>query len=187
MTKGYVLDPTGFRTDDNEDAGPPLPGLKGAVIGFRVDELWRSWDWVSEIWAEMLRQEGAEVRFWRAGGRTGPVGEKVIRELDEFTDELDAFVVGLANCGSCTSWTIHDALWGKKKGLPTVAVATRHFDELSQNLARRGGESALRRHILPYPLDIRQKAEVHDIAKDHYRPFLRTFGLRDRLAVEPAA
>lgn len=187
MNRGIILDPTAIRTDDISDAGPPLETLEGKVIGFRVDELWRSWDWVSEIWAQELEKQGAIVRFWRAGGRTGEVGEGVLRELDEFTSQIDAAIVGLANCGSCTSWTIHDALWAARKNIPTVAVATRHFEDLAGNLARRGGRSGLRRFILPYPLDIRQKAEVHDIARDHYGPFLRTFGLRDRMVNQPAA
>lgn len=187
MTRGLILDPSASHSDDIADPGPPLPDLDGAVIGFRVDELWRSWDWVSEIWAGELEKQGAVVKFWRAAGRTGEVGERVLRELDAFTDEVDAMVVGLANCGSCTGWTIHDALWAACKGIPTLAVATRHFEELAGNLARRGGRSGLRLHVLPYPLDIRQKAEVHDIARDHFRPFLRAFGLRDRLAVQPAA
>jgi len=187
MTRGLILDPTASRSDDIADAGPDLATLEGKIIGFRVDELWRSWDWVAEIWAQELERTGAIVKFWRAGGRTGTVGERVIQELDAFTNTLDAAIVGMANCGSCTSWTIHDALWAARKDIPTVAVATRHFEQLAANLAKRGGRSGLRRYILPYPLDILQKAEVHDIARDHYRSFLRTLGVRDRLAVEPAA
>ncbi len=52
MTNGYVLDPAALRTDDialpGPDAGPPA----GGTVGFRVDEMWRAWDWISEIWAE---------------------------------------------------------------------------------------------------------------------------------------
>jgi len=33
------------------------------------------------------------------------------------------------------------------------------------------------RYVLPYPLDTLQEAEVRDIARAHYRPFLRTLGL----------
>ncbi|MBD0417358.1 UGSC family (seleno)protein [Oryzicola mucosus] len=187
MNRGLILDPSAKRIDDISDPGPDLESLAGKVIGFRVDELWRSWDWVSEVWSEMLERDGAIVRFWRARGRTGEVGAEVLRELEAFTKTLDAAVVGLANCGSCTSWTIHDALWAAKNDIPTVAVATDHFEQLAGNLARRGGRSGLRLHVLPYPLDIRQKAEVHDIARDHYRSFLRTLGVRDRLAIQSAA
>lgn len=173
-----VLDPTSSLSHNISDPGPDVGTLRGKVIGFRIDMLWRSWDWVSEIWAEALRAEGAEVRFWRSMGRTGEEGARMAAEMDEFFSGIDAAVVGLANCGSCTSWTIHDALNAAARGMPTVAVATAQFEDLAQNLALRGGRSGLRLQLLPYPLDILQKETVHDIAREHYRPFLRTFGVR---------
>jgi hypothetical protein len=184
---GTILDPTSSLAYDITEPGPDVGPLAGKVIGFRIDMLWRSWDWVSEIWAEELRAAGAEVRFWRSMGRTGEEGARMAAELDEFLGSIDAAVVGLANCGSCTSWTIHDALAAAAHGLPTVAVATAHFEDLAHNLARRGGRSGLRLQLLPYPLDILQKDKVHGIARDHYRSFLRTFGVRDGLAQLSAA
>jgi hypothetical protein len=172
-----VLDPTLAQAADNGDSGPSVGTLAGKRVGFRVDILWRSWDWVSDEWGMLAQRDGANVRFWRAGGRTGEQGDATLKELDEFLAGLDVAVVGLANCGSCTSWTIHDALRAADTGIATVAICTDHFKDLAQALARRGGRSALRRHILPYPLDTLPEAEVRDIARAHYRPFLRTLGL----------
>jgi hypothetical protein len=182
-----ILDPTSSLAHNIPGPGPEAGTLAGKVIGFRIDMLWRSWDWVSEIWADALRGEGAEVRFWRSMGRTGEEGARMAAEMDEFLSGIDAAVVGLANCGSCSSWTIHDALAAANRGLPTIAVATAQFEDLARNLARRGGRSDLRLHVLPYPLDILQKDTVHDIARDHYRPFLRAFGVRSGLAELSAA
>ena len=172
-----VLDPTLAAAADSGDSGPDADTLAGKSLGFRVDILWRSWDWVTDEWARLARADGAEVRFWRARGRTGDEGDAMLKELDAFISGIDIAVVGLANCGSCTSWTIHDALRAADARIPTVAVCTDHFKDLAQTLARRGGRSALRRHILPYPLDTLPEAEVRDIARAHYRPFLRTLGL----------
>jgi hypothetical protein len=172
-----VLDPTLAPLADSGDGGPGAVTLAGQRVGFRVDILWRSWNWVSDEWARLAERDGAEVRFWRARGRTGDEGDAMLKELDEFVGGVDIAVVGLANCGSCTSWTIHDALRAASTGIPTVAVCTDHFKDLAATFARRGGRSALRRHILPYPLDTLQEAEVRDIARAQYRPFLRTLGL----------
>jgi hypothetical protein len=172
-----VLDPTLSPADDSGDGGPDVDTLAGKRVGFRVDILWRSWDWVADEWAALMQRDGADVRVWRARGRTGDEGDAVLKELDEFVASVDIAVVGLANCGSCTSWTIHDAMRAADVGIPTVAVCTDHFKDLARTLARRGGRSALRRHILPYPLDTLPEAEVRDIARAHYRPFLRTLGL----------
>jgi hypothetical protein len=102
----------------------------------------------------------------------------MLAELDAFTNTIDVAIVGLGNCGSCTGWTIHDALAAAKKGLPTVAICTRHFEQLGEALARRGGRSGLRRHILPYPLDVLPQAEVEKIAAEHFPQLLQTLGAR---------
>ena len=85
-------------------------------------------------------------------------------------------MVGLGNCGSCTGWTIRDALTAADRGLPTVAVCTEVFEELGHNLARRGGRSGLRIHILPYPLNEKPIAEVQPVAYDHLQGILETMG-----------
>lgn len=182
-----ILDPTASLADDIAEPGPDAGSLKGKRILMRIDMLWRSWDWVSEVWAEELRAEGAEVTFWRSCGRTGEEGEKATLEYYDLLAKADAAIVGLGNCGSCTSWTIADALTAAATGIPTIAVATAHFEGLANNLAKRGGRSGLRLHVLPYPLDILPKDQVNDIAREHYRSFLWNFGVRSGLVEQSAA
>lgn len=182
-----ILDPTASMLHDVTDPGPDAGMLQGKKIAVRIDMLWRSWDWVSEVWAQELRAEGAEVTFWRSCGRTGEEGVQAEREYAELLAASDMAIVGLGNCGSCTSWTIADALDAAATGMPTIAVVTAHFEGLARNLARRGGRSGLRLHVLPYPLDILPKEQVNDIAREQYRAFLRAFGVRSRLVKQPAA
>lgn len=177
MSRGNVLDPTALRADDITSPGPDVGPLAGKVIGFRLDEIWRAWDWVVDGWAEELERAGATVKRWRSNqGRTGAEGERLAKELDEFLDSIDVAVVGLGNCGSCTGWTIRDALAAAARGLPTTAVCTEVFEELGRNLARRGGRSGLRLHILPYPLNEKLKEEVDAVACDHFAGVLQTMG-----------
>jgi hypothetical protein len=182
-----VLDPTAALADDIADPGPDAGALAGKRVAIRVDMLWRSWDWVSEVWAEAIRREGATVEFWRSCGRTGEEGVQADQDYRDLLGRSDIAVVGLGNCGSCTSWTISDALTAAATGMPTIAVATAHFEGLAGNLAKRGGRSGLRLHILPYPLDILPKEEVHDIARRHYDAFLQHLGVRSGLAQQSAA
>ncbi len=177
MALGKVLDPTAVRSDDITSPGPDAGPLAGKTVGFRLDEIWRAWDWIAEIWAAEFRTAGAEVKFWRSHqGRTGSEGEKVARELEQFLDSIDVAVVGLGNCGSCTGWTIRDALAAAAKGLPTTAVCTEVFDELGHQLAARGGRSGLRIHILPYPLNEKQRHEVEPVAHEYFQGMLKTMG-----------
>ena len=187
MTTGLVLDPTSSPANDITSPGPDAGELAGKTVGFRVDILWRSWDWVAEVWATELRKLGAEVKFWRPQGRSGKEGDQALQELDAFTNTINVAIVGLGNCGSCTGWTIHDALAAAKKDLPTVAICTRHFEQLGEALSRRGGRSGLRRFILPYPLDVLPREEVEKIAREHFPLLLQHIGAKTPVEGRQAA
>jgi len=182
MAKGIVLDPTTARADDITSPGPDAGPLAGKTVGIRVDQMWRAWDWISELWAEEFRKAGAaDVKFWRSCGRSGEEGERMDAELKAFLASIDIAVVGLANCGSCTGWTVHDGLRAAAAGLPTVAVATENFAEFAKTIARRGGRSGLRVHVLPYPLNEKFRDQVDPVGREHFARLLVTMG------AEPAA
>lgn len=179
MATGTVLDPTSRRSDDIAAPGPDAGPLAGKTIGFRLDEIWRAWDWVVDIWSEAFIEAGAEVKCWRSHqGRTGVEGERVAAQLDAFLDTLDIAIVGLGNCGSCTGWTIRDSLAAADRGLPTTAVCTEVFEELGHQLATHGGRSGLRIHTLPYPLNEKQREEVELVARQHLEALMITMGVQ---------
>ena len=129
-------------------------------------------------WRPGLEEEGARVVFWRsAGNRVGKEAERVDRELQSFLDEVDVVVSGLANCGSCTMWTVHDALAGADRGMPSVAVATEQFRGLAEALTARGGHPDLPLQILPYPLETQDESDVRAIARAAYADLLSTLGV----------
>ena len=176
MALGMVLDPTTTRDDDVPSPGPDAGPLAGKRIGIRLDQIWRSWDWISELWAEKFRAAGAEVTFWRSCGRSGEEGERMDRELKAWLKTIDIAVVGLANCGSCTGWTVRDAITAANTGLPTTAIATANFETFTHTIARRGGRSGLRVHVLPYPLNEKLRDEVMEIGEAHFQGVLAVMG-----------
>lgn len=171
-----ILDPTAVRQDDIASPGPDAGILAGKHIGFRVDRMWRAWDWISEDWAERLRNAGAQVSFWRSGGRSGSEGERHEQDYKAFLESIDVAIVGLANCGSCTGWTVRDAITAANAGLPTTAVATANFETFAHEIAARGGRSGLRVHVLPYPLNEQTREDVRPIGEAHFYPMLETMG-----------
>lgn len=176
MAMGTVLDPTATRADDNASPGPDAGLLVGKRIGFRLDRMWRAWDWISDLWAEKFREAGAEVSFWRSAGRSGEEGERCEKEYLAFLESIDIAVVGLANCGSCTGWTVRDAITAANFGLPTTAIATKNFEVFAHEIAARGGRSGLRVHVLPYPLNEQRRDDVLPVAEAHFLPVLATMG-----------
>src|ERR1700728_3748509 len=120
-----VLDPRGVAPDDGEaDPGPDAGPLAGKTVAVRCDILWQSFDWTLDEWIAGLREAGAEVlTFRRIQGLVGADYERAQAEYEAVLSRADLAISGLANCGSCTSWTIRDALTAAERGLPTVAVA----------------------------------------------------------------
>jgi hypothetical protein len=176
MTLIEVLDPTAKRIEDNASPGPDAGMLAGKRIGFRLDQIWRCWDWISENWEQKFRDAGADVTYWRSTNRSGQEGEEQNRSLQEWLKTIDIAIVGLANCGSCTGWTIRDAIAAANINLPTVAVSTKNFEEFAHVLAARGGRSGLRVHVLPYPLNELSRDEVEPIANDYFDGLLTAMG-----------
>ncbi|MCB2078933.1 MAG: hypothetical protein KDE55_14700 [Novosphingobium sp.] len=173
MPRGMILDPSAARDDDIATPGPDVGNVAGKRIGFRVDRIWRCWDWISEDWARRLEAAGAQVTFWRSTDRSGAEGERAANELNEWLKTIDVAIVGLANCGACTGWTIRDSLSAAATGIPTMAIATENFAVFAKEIAARGGRSGLRVHVLPYPLNERERDEVMAVADRHFEPMLR--------------
>ena len=179
-----IVDPAAESAAGDDDPGADVGELAGKTVGVRVDVLWRSWDWVVEEWTTLLEQQGASVVTWRrAQGLAGSAGQDHRDSYAHFLATVDVAIVGLANCGSCTSWTIKDAVAALATGAPTIAVATRQFEQLAHTLAGLYGRSGLRLQVLPYPLDIRPEDEVRAIARDAFPALLVELGVRSRAEV----
>lgn len=186
MAEIKVLDPTAKRLDDNSSPGPDAGSLSGKRIGFRVDQIWRCWDWISENWARRFEAAGAEVSYWRSTNRSGQEGEEQAKSLDAFLQTIDIAIVGLANCGACTGWTVRDSVTAANSGLATIAIATSNFEAFTHELAARGGRSGLRVHVLPYPLNELSREEVDPIADAYFAGLLSVMGAAPAAGVKAA-
>ena len=173
-----VLDPTGIRPGEGApDRGPDAGPLASKTVAIRQDVLWRSFDWTVEEWTALLHDAGATVLTWR---RTqGLVGDDLARAQAEYEAVLasaDLAVSGLGNCGSCTSWTVRDALTALERGIPAAAVTTAHFEPLARALAAGRGHPGLRLIVLPYPYDTLTEEEVRAHARAEFATVLDVLG-----------
>lgn len=179
-TQVVVLDPTGVAPDlGPPDPGPDAGALRGRTIGVRHDILWPSFDWTLDEWGSGFEAAGATILRWRRV--QGLVGADLARAQGEYEAMLassDVVISGLANCGSCTSWSVRDALTAAERGLPTAAVATAHFAPLARHLAADGGRPGLRVIVLPYPYDTLPEAEVRAHARAAFPKVLEVLGAR---------
>lgn len=52
--------------------------------------------------------------------------------LDEVAADTDAVLLAYGDCGSCTTYTVHDAIEFERRGIPTVSYSTDEFVALGQ-------------------------------------------------------
>jgi hypothetical protein len=118
--------------------------------------------------------------MWRAPVARGDAVVAGTLDFDRFVTSIDVMIGGLCNCGSCSMWAVHDSLTALDHGVPTVTVATAHFERLARMLAAQGGREDVRMVVLPYPLEGRAEQDVREIARGAWSQVL------DQLGVIPA-
>ena len=84
--------------------------IEGTTIGIRHEGSWRSWMLIAGEWERFLERDGAKPVIVQTGERVGHEGEETRARVREWADSVDCAVSGLGTCGSCTSWSVSDAV-----------------------------------------------------------------------------
>ncbi len=152
--------------------------LGGRRIGLRTDSAWRSWALIANEWEKRLRDEGADVLCVETGAQVGDHGRADRQTIEEWSGEIDGGLVGLGTCGSCTSFTIRDAVALESHDKPSVAVVTEEFETHGRNMARFLGHGDLKVLVLPYPLEARPDDELRTIAAEYWPQAMDLLGVQ---------
>lgn len=104
--------------------------LKGSIMGF----LWNdkpNADFLLERFAELLSNKLglADIIHRHKISAGEPAPAEIIEDLSA---RCNSVIVASGDCGSCTSYVIHDAIELEKRGVPAVAVCTNEFSELGR-------------------------------------------------------
>jgi len=99
------------------------------------------------------------------GGRSAnaaiPCAEDIFERV---VNESDIVITGAADCGSCTAYSVHDAIELEKAGRPTVVVTTTRFEPIALTMASSFGLPDTRILVLPHPLGGTDEATLHNWA-----------------------
>jgi len=87
------------------------------------------------------------------GGRSAnaaiPCADDIFARLLE---ECDVVITGAADCGSCTAYSVFDAIALEKVGHPAVVVTTTKFAPIAATMSADFGMPDVRTLVLPHPL-----------------------------------
>ena len=150
--------------------------LSGLTIGLREDRAWRSWQHIGDRWCEWLARDGASTLTVETQAQVGGPGSDDRRNVDELARASDAAIVGLGTCGSCTTFTIKDAVAVEALGKPVIAIVCDEFVVHAHNVARHLGHGDLKVLTMPYPLEARPADELDAIALEFYPKALDLLG-----------
>jgi len=151
--------------------------ISGKRVGFRADHAWRSWQFIAGLWAERLQAAGATTELVITEGQVGAAGDSDRAEVDRLAHASDVVMVGLGTCGSCTSFTIADAVSIEATNTPVIALVCDEFATHGANMARHLGHGDLKILVMPYPLEARPEEELRAIADEYYPQALQLLGV----------
>jgi hypothetical protein len=178
MSTMQIRRPTAASRGDEKAPSFTVDGpLAGKTVGFRTDQAWRSWQLIASVWDEYLQRDGADTDSYETKGMVGVTGETDRDQIDKLAEKVDIAIVGLGTCGSCTSFTIKDAVVFEAAELPTIAIVTEEFATHGHNMANHLGHGDLKVLVLPYPLEALPEAELRQIADEFYPKALELLGV----------
>jgi hypothetical protein len=141
-----IVDPAAHEDAEAVAVGAPLGALAGRRLRVLDITKVRSDVFAAEV-ARGLEDAGATVQM----GIALPAQRMSDAELDAVAADADAAVLALADCGTCTSWTLWDAVELNRRGVRAVLVSTDALRPTIAALAPRLGLANLPLVTVPTP------------------------------------
>ncbi|EQA98403.1 hypothetical protein L485_17125 [Sphingobium baderi LL03] len=146
---GFLMSPLGVRLAERAPIALRLKTLRGARIGL-LDNTKKNADrLLAAVGAILIRDHGVAELISRRKISSSPAAP------DEMIDDLarcDAVINAYGDCGSCTSWCVHDGVTLEKRGVPTATVNSDAFVVLGQQEAVALGVPGLPIVTVPHPM-----------------------------------
>ena len=113
----------------------------------------------------LAARTGAEVSLVTKKGPQGQSANAAIPVADDIFERLlaeaDVVITGAADCGSCTAYSVKDAIELEDAGIPAVVITTTKFEPVASTLSANFGLADTRRLVLPHPIGGTDEATLH--------------------------
>lgn len=116
----------------------------------------------------LAARTGAEVSLVTKKGPQGLSANAAIPMAPDIMERLlaeaDVVITGAADCGSCTAYSVTDAIELEKAGKPAVVVTTTKFQPIAETLSASFGLPETRKLVLPHPIGGTDEPTLHEWA-----------------------
>jgi hypothetical protein len=163
LTLNTLVSPEGDIAERSKNLNPGLQSLSGTRI-MLLDNTKSNSDVLFDHLERYLLAAGVSKVVRRVKSTAGkPAGAQILAEVRD----MDAVVAGVGDCGSCSSWTIHDFLTAEGLGIPSVGVVSEWFKSLAGLEVSAAGISdpASRIVAVPHPFGNLTDDEVAEFAE----------------------
>ena len=159
-----ILSPLGTRSERVNPIASRVSDLRGKTVGLLDNSKQNASVLLDEIGKILVRDYGV-ARIVRQAKPTAarPGGDFGV--IDPLVEECDAVVNAYGDCGSCTSWCVHDSVTLENRGIPCATVNTREFVKLGQSEAIALGLPGLPIVTVPHPIGDAPEADVREKAR----------------------
>ncbi|WP_247010578.1 UGSC family (seleno)protein [Halorientalis litorea] len=125
-----ILDPTPSQSGTDESVLTDRPAtLDGASIGLLSNAKKNSDHFLQSVGTHLQSVADIDVSdVVYKPTATSAAPDDIYEELGQY----DAVLTAYGDCGSCSSWTIHDAIQLEESGIPTVVFCSEEFTTLCQ-------------------------------------------------------
>jgi len=159
-----IIAPEGVVRSGQENLAARVKTLKGAVLGILDNAKPNADELLDAIAARLVADHGIErvVRFSKNVSGVPAAGESI----NSLAAECSVVITGSGDCGSCTSWTIFDAIELERQGVATVSVCTSAFDLLAEAEAKLLGMPGLPIAVVPHPIGNLPSDDIAKVGHD---------------------
>lgn len=127
---------------------PRIAGIEGRRIGLLDNSKHNASIFLDEIERLLIEAGASETVRRRKPSAAASAGAF----LDELAEGCDAIVNAYGDCGSCTSWCIHDSVDIERRGAPVATINTSEFASLGHFEAGALGMAGLPIVQIPHPV-----------------------------------
>jgi hypothetical protein len=129
-----VVDPAAELQSASVAAASRLNSIRGARVGIVDNAKHMALPFLKELEAILKDEYGVKsFNYFRKENASIPMPAEAMGAMAE---QSDAVVHGVADCGSCITWGVHDSIEFEKRGVPAVTVITTGFSLAAKVRAR---------------------------------------------------